>query len=166
MDGSVGENERDLVEQQKMAQGLVLKLVSLEQKLTEVRVEADRVQIQANGLVARHIEELKIDVNGKSNVDRSVLDSLKISRDTKDGERYTKSEAMGNNCKDIRSSADYMQGKISEYEVLLLAYAEQKAYLVSEIERMKAELVTETVEEGFQNMQNDYKSTQLDILNE
>jgi hypothetical protein len=81
-----------------------------------------------------------------------VLDSLKNSRDTKDGERYTKSEAMNNNCKDIRSSADYLQGKISEYEVLLLAYAEQKAYLVSEIERMKAELVTETAEESFQNM--------------
>ncbi len=152
MDGSVGENERDLVEQQKIAESLVQKLVSLEQKLTEVRVEADRVQIQANGLVARHVEELKIDVNGKSNVDRSVLDSLKNSRDTKDGERYTKSEAMNNNCKDIRSSADYLQGKISEYEVLLLAYAEQKAYLVSEIERMKAELVTETAEESFQNM--------------
>jgi uncharacterized small protein (DUF1192 family) len=59
---------------------------------------------------------------------------------------------MNNNCKDIRSSADYLQGKISEYEVLLLAYAEQKAYLVSEIERMKAELVTETAEESFQNM--------------
>lgn len=152
MDGSVGENERDLVEQQKIAESLVQKLVSLEQKLTEVRVEADRVQIQANGLVARHVEELKIDVNGKSNVDRSVLDSLKNSRDTKDGERYTKSEALNNNCKDIRSSADYLQGKISEYEVLLLAYAEQKAYLVSEIERMKAELVTETAEESFQNM--------------
>lgn len=152
MDGSVGENERDLVEQQKIAESLVQKLVSLEQKLTEVRVEADRVQIQANGLVARHVEELKIDVNGKSNVDRSVLDSLKNSRDTKDGERYTKSEAMNNNCRDIRSSADYLQGKISEYEVLLLAYAEQKAYLVSEIERMKAELVTETAEESFQNM--------------
>lgn len=108
MDGSVGENQRDLVEQHKMSESLVQKLVSLEQKLTEVRVEADKVQIQANGLVARHIEELNIDVNGKSNVDRSVFDSLKNSRDTKDGERYTKSEAMQNNCKDIRSSADFM----------------------------------------------------------
>ena len=158
MDGSVGENQRDLVEQHKMSESLVQKLVSLEQKLTEVRVEADKVQIQANGLVARHIEELNIDVNGKSNVDRSVFDSLKNSRDTKDGERYTKSEAMQNNCKDIRSSADFMQGKISEFEVLLLAYAEQKAYLVAEIEKMKAELVAENAEEGFQNMQNDYKS--------
>ena len=78
-----------------------------------------------------------------------MFDSLKNSRDTKDGERYTKSEAMQNNCKDIRSSADFMQGKISEFEVLLLAYAEQKAYLVAEIEKMKAELVAENAEEGF-----------------
>ena len=47
-----------------------------------------------------------------------------------------------------------------------MAYADQKAYLVSEIEKMKAELVAESAEEGFQNMQNEFKSVQLDILNE
>ena len=56
---------------------------------------------------------------------------------------------MNSNCRDIRSTADFMQGKISEFEVLLMAYADQKAYLVSEIEKMKAELVAESAEEGF-----------------
>lgn len=56
----------------------------------------------------------------------------------------TKSESMYRNCRDIRDTADFMQGKISEYEVLLLAFADQKAYLVSEIERLRAELTSET----------------------
>lgn len=56
---------------------------------------------------------------------------------------------MTSNCRDIRNTADFVQGKISEFEVLLLAYADQKAYLVAEIEKLKAELAAENTEEGF-----------------
>lgn len=75
-------------------------------------------------MVARHIEELTIDVNGKSNVDRKPLDELRETRDTLDADRVVKSENMYRNCRDIRDTADFMQGKISEYEVLLLAFAD------------------------------------------
>ena len=59
---------------------------------------------------------------------------------------------MNSNCRDIRNTADFVQGKISEFEVLLLAYADQKAYLTAEIERIKAELIAENTEESFQNL--------------
>jgi hypothetical protein len=92
--------------------------------LTDLRVEADRVQIQSNGMVARHIEELSIDVNGKSNVDRKVVESMRETRDAREAERVSKSELMYTNCRDIRDEADIIQGKISEFEVLLLAFAD------------------------------------------
>ena len=44
----------------------------------------------------------------------------------------------------IRSEADFLQGKVSEYEALLLSYADEKSYLISEIERLKLELGRET----------------------
>lgn len=43
----------------------------------------------------------------------------------------------------IRSEADFLQGKVSEYEALLLSYADEKSYLVSEIEKLRLELSRE-----------------------
>ena len=47
-----------------------------------------------------------------------------------------------------------------------MSYADEKAYLVAEIERMKAELVAENSEDSFQNLKNDFKTAQLQVLNE
>lgn len=80
IDTSMAEHKRAIQEQDDTAK-LQQMLVSLEKKLTDLRVEADNVQIQSNGLVARHIEELTIDVNGKSNVDRKPLENLHQTRD-------------------------------------------------------------------------------------
>ena len=44
---------------------------------------------------------------------------------------------------DIRSQADFLQGKVSEYEILLMNYAEEKSFLITEIERMRQILNTE-----------------------
>lgn len=42
-----------------------------------------------------------------------------------------------------------MQGKVSEYESLLMSYADEKSYLVSEIERLKLELYRESNSCGY-----------------
>lgn len=57
-------------------------------------------------MVARHIEELSIDVNSKSNVDRKVVDTFRETRDAREAERVSKSELMYTNCRDIRDEAD------------------------------------------------------------
>ena len=75
-------------------------------------------------MVARHIQELSIEVNRKSNVDRKLVDSSRETRDAREAERVSKSELMYTNCRDIRDEADIIQGKISEFEVLLLAFAD------------------------------------------
>jgi hypothetical protein len=112
--------------------------------------------------VARHIEELTIDVNGKNTVDRSELDSLRQKRDAVENDHASKSEFMYTSCRDIRETADFIQGKVSEFEVLLLAFADQKAFLVSEIEKLQAELAVENQVEATANIQSDYKQACLD----
>ena len=42
-----------------------------------------------------------------------------------------------------------MQGEVSEYESLLMSYADEKSYLVSEIERLKLELCRESNSCGY-----------------
>ena len=39
------------------------KLINMEDQLTKLRAKADDVQVQANGLVAHHVEDLTIDLN-------------------------------------------------------------------------------------------------------
>jgi len=39
-------------------------------------------------------------------------------------DRASKSEFMYTSCRDIRDTADFIQGKVSEFEVLLLAFAD------------------------------------------
>ena len=39
------------------------KLIEMEGQLTELRGVADEVQVQANGLIVHHVEDLTIDLN-------------------------------------------------------------------------------------------------------
>lgn len=52
------------------------------------------------------------------------METLKETRDAREAERVSKSEIMYTNCRDIRDEADIIQGKISEFEVLLMAFAD------------------------------------------
>lgn len=141
-------------------------LLDLEKKFTVLRTEADKECVQSNGMVAKHVEELTIDINGKSSVDRSDLVELKQSRDALDAEYTSKSEQSLSNCRHIRDSADYMQGKISEYEVLLMDFADQKAYFMAEIEQLKAQLEVENQVDSLTSVQSDYKQACLEIQNQ
>lgn len=49
----------------------------------------------------------------------------------------------------IRNAADSLQGKVSEYEALLLTYAEEKSFLIGEIERLKIDLASNTTQADF-----------------
>ena len=64
----------------------------------------------------------------------------------------------------IRSEADFLQGKVSEYEALLLSYADEKSYLVSEIERLKLELGRETNQGNYQEVKGELLEGRVNIL--
>jgi hypothetical protein len=64
----------------------------------------------------------------------------------------------------IRSEADFLQGKVSEYEALLLSYADEKSYLVSEIERLKWELSRETNSSAYQEIKGELLEGRVGIL--
>jgi hypothetical protein len=52
----------------------------MEGDLTKLRVKADMVQVQSNGLVAHHAEELTIDLNRQSNVDKQPLADVRVKK--------------------------------------------------------------------------------------
>lgn len=64
----------------------------------------------------------------------------------------------------IRSEADFLQGKVSEYEALLLSYADEKSYLVSEIERLKLELGRESNQGNYQEVKGELLEGRVNIL--
>ena len=89
-----------------------------------MRLEADNRQFETNGLITRHIEELTIEVNGKSNVDRKSLEDLHLTRDNLESERDDHKAEIYSYCRNIRDAADRYQGDISKQEVLLMQFAE------------------------------------------
>ena len=64
----------------------------------------------------------------------------------------------------IRSEADFLQGKVSEYEALLLSYADEKSYLISEIERLKLELNRENNQGAYQEIKGELLEGRVGIL--
>ena len=67
---------------------------------------------------------------------------------------------------DIRSEADFLQGKVSEYETLLMSYAEEKAYLIAEIERLKYTLSCENTSTEFEKVKGELYKGRVEIVNE
>jgi hypothetical protein len=53
-----------------MGSNLTNMLIDYEGKLTELRDKADSVEIEANGLVIKNAENLAIDLNRGTNVDK------------------------------------------------------------------------------------------------
>ena len=96
-----------------------------------------------------HVEELSIDLNRQSNVDKRPLQEARIKRAELVGQTLSAEESVRYQVSHIRSEADFLQGKVSEYETLLLSYADEKSYLVSEIERLKLELDREKIQGNY-----------------
>ena len=127
--------------------------MGMESELTKLRVQADTAQMNLNGPngpVLRNVEELSIDLNKMSNVDKQPLHELRVNKAELRGQNINADEIVGHQANHIRSEADFLQGKISEYETLLLSYADEKSYLISEIERMRMELNREKNQGGYQ----------------
>ena len=77
-------------------------------------------------------------------MDKQPLSNARVKRAELQSHVSTTDESVRYQVNHIRSEADFLQGKVSEYEALLLSYADEKAYLVSEIERLKLELERES----------------------
>ena len=148
------QHERSMIIQDKsrVNDELTDKLIAKENELTHLRLKADQAQTTANGLVVHHVEELTIDLNRQSNVDRAPLAEAKNKRTELQGHALGTEESVKYQVSHIRSEADFLQGKVSEYEALLLSYAEEKSYLISEIERLKQELTRETHQGVYQEL--------------
>ena len=56
------------------------KLIQMEGQLTQLRTEAAQAQVLANGLCVSHVEELSIDLNRQSNVDKEPLAQARVKR--------------------------------------------------------------------------------------
>ena len=56
---------------------LTEKLIQAESDLTSLRVRADEAQVSVNGLVCHHVEDLTIDLNSQSTVDKAPLQVAK-----------------------------------------------------------------------------------------
>ena len=122
------------------------------------------MQMQSNGLIVRNVEELSIDLNRVSNVDKQALhDNRKLKAELR-GQCISADEIVSHQANHIRSEADFLQGKVSEYETLLLSYADEKSYLISEIERMKMELNRETNQGAYQALKTELLEGRSGIL--
>ena len=66
---------------------------------------------------------------------------------------------------DIRSRADFLQGKVTEYEILLMSFAEEKSYLITEIERLKCSLSGENTSTEFERVKSELLRGRIEILN-
>jgi hypothetical protein len=64
------DHDQVLQEKQRMGSNLTNMLIDYEGKLTELRDKADSVEIEANGLVIKNAENLAIDLNRGTNVDK------------------------------------------------------------------------------------------------
>jgi len=52
----------------------------MENDLTKLRIKADQAQVTSNGLIVQNVEELSIDLNRVSNVDKQPLADAKIKK--------------------------------------------------------------------------------------
>jgi len=52
----------------------------METELTNLRLKADQAKIQTNGLIVNNVEELTIDLNRLSNVDKQPLAEAKMKK--------------------------------------------------------------------------------------
>ena len=136
----------------------------METELTQLRIKADQVQTTANGLIVNNVEELSIDLNRQSNVDKQPLANLKVKKAELLGQCSSTEESVRYQVGHIRSEADFLQGKVSEYEALLLSYADEKSYLVSEIERLKLELNRENNQGAYQEIKGELLEGRVGIL--
>ena len=136
----------------------------MEGELTKLRVKAEQVQMQSNGLVAHHVEELTIDLNRQSNVDKQPLVDAKVKKAEILGHFSNTEESVRYQVNHIRSEADFLQGKVSEYEALLLSYADEKSYMISEIERLKLDLNRETNSSTYQETKGELLEGRVGIL--
>lgn len=80
------------------------------------------------------------------------------------GHSVTTEESVRYQVGHIRSEAEFLQGKVSEYEALLLSYADEKSYLVSEIERLRLELNHETNQSAYQEIKGELLEGRVGIL--
>lgn len=136
----------------------------MESELTKLRVKADQAQIEVNGLTVHNVEELSIDLNRQSNVDKQPLMNAKAKKAELEASQVTTEESVRYQVNHIRSEADFLQGKVSEYEALLLSYADEKSYLISEIERLKLELGRETSQGNYQEIKGELLEGRVNIL--
>ena len=90
--------------------------------------------------MVKHVENLTIDLNRGTNVDKQPLLDAKQEKLVLQGQVMVKQDDIRFQVTNTRNAADSLQGKVSEYEALLLSYAEEKSHLISEIERLKIEL--------------------------
>ena len=115
-------------------------------------------------MVVNTVESLTIDLNKQSNVDKEPLLEAKKARVELQGQASTKNEAVRYQVKNVRNEADFLQGKVSEYEALLMSYAEEKAYLVSEIERLRIEFSSSSTEATFNEVKGGLLDGRINIL--
>ena len=141
-------------------------LIDYEGKFTDLRNKADSVEIEANGLVVKNVENLTIDLNRGTNVDKQPLLDAKKEKLVLQGQVQVKQEDIKYQVTNIRNAADQIQGKVSEYEALLLSYAEEKSHLISEIERLKIELSSDTTQSQFNDVKGNLLQGRIAILSE
>jgi len=122
------------------------------------------VQMQSNGMIINNVEELSIDLNRTSNVDKQPVNDLKAKKAELMGSCANTDESVRYQVGHIRSEADFLQGKVSEYEALLLSYADEKSYLISEIERLKLELNRESNQGAYQEIKTELLEGRVGIL--
>ena len=77
-----------------------------------------------------------------------------------------KQDIVRNQVNDISTHADFLQNKVSEYETILLSYAEEKSYLITEIERLRYTLANLDSSTEFENVKGELYAGRVDIVNE
>ena len=97
-------------------------------------------------------------------MDKQPLSNARVKRAELQSQISTTDESVRYQVNHIRSEADFLQGKVSEYEALLLSYADEKAYLVSEIERLKLELERESNQSKYQETKGELLEGRVEIL--
>lgn len=97
-------------------------------------------------------------------MDKAPLVSAKAKKADLQSQFVTSEESVRYQVNHIMSEAEFLQGKVYEYESLLLSYADEKSYLVSEIERMKLELYRESNSCGYQDIKDGLLSGRVNIL--
>ena len=80
----------------------------MEGELTKLRVKAEQAQMQLNSVVSHHVEELTIDLNRQSNVDKQPLVEAKVKKAQILGHCSNTEESVRYQVNHIRSEADFL----------------------------------------------------------